>query len=396
MTTAYLLILISLGYFATDIYLPSLPALTAYFRASENEVQMTLFFYMLSFSLAPIIFGPLSDHIGRKKVILCGIAIGIAATAGCLFASSIHGMIAFRFLQGIGCGAVMICARATSSDLFTGKALAKQISQVTMFMPLALALAPTIGGFLQEEFQWQSVFIFLICYLLLILVLASVRPESLKQPSNKKISQIFSTYRAHLHNKRFIFYGLNFVFPAIGMFAYLTTSPFLFQEIIGLSPIEYGSLALYIGGMIMASSYLNSKLINRFETGAIIFFGAGLVLFAGLLLLLFHWMGILTTWSLLTPTLIYYSCLPFCVANSASKAMNFVTDHFGAATAVLTTFQFLAGTLGSFIFSVISDDSALPLSICFIGVGLLSLLNLTIARRQEKQLSQLATNHQEI
>ena len=384
-TTAYLLILISLGYFATDIYLPSLPALAVYFQASDNEVQMTLFFYMLSFSLAPILFGPLSDHIGRKKVILIGVSTGIAATIGCLIASNIYGLIAARFVQGIGCGAVMIASRATTSDLFTGKALAQQISQVTMFMPLALALAPTIGGILQEEFQWQAVFIFLIGYMLLILILASFRSESLKQPSNKKASQVFSTYLEHLTNRPFILFGINFVLPSLGLFAYLTTSSFLFQEVIGLTPSEYGSLALYIGGVIMASSYLNSKLIHHYEVTTILFLGVGFILLAGCLLLFFHLMGILTTWSLLIPTLLYFTCLPFCISNSASKAMNFIHSHFGAATALMTTIQFLAGTVGSFIFSVISDKTALPLAICFICVGLLSLLNLLIVRRQEKK-----------
>lgn len=381
-TTSYLLILISLGYFATDIYLPSLPALSIYFHASDNEVQRTLFFYMLSFSIAPIIFGPLSDHIGRKKVILFGISTGLVATIGCVIAHNIEWLIGFRFLQGIGCGAVLISSRATMSDLFTGKALAKQISLVTMFMPLALATAPTIGGVLQEKFQWQAVFIFLFFYMLLILILVQFRTESLKHPSNKKFSQVFSTYRHHLRNYPFLCFGLNFVFPSIGLFAYLTISPFLFQEVIGLSPAAYGSLALYIGGTIMLTSFINSKLINRYEVKTILYLGAALIFLSGSLLLLFHFLGILTTWSLLLPTLIYFTCMPFCIANSASKAMSFLHDHFGAATALLTTFQFLAGTLGSFIFSLITDTSALPLALCFIMVSILSFLNLKFACKQ--------------
>lgn len=103
--TTYLLLLISLGYVATDIYLPSLPALSIYFHASDNEVQMTLFSYLLSFSLAPLIFGPLSDHMGRKKILIFGVALGTLSTFGCLFAQSIDWLIIARFLQGIGMGA---------------------------------------------------------------------------------------------------------------------------------------------------------------------------------------------------------------------------------------------------------------------------------------------------
>ncbi len=225
-TTTYLLLLISLGYIATDIYLPSLPALSIYFHVSDSEVQMTLFFYLLSFSLTPLIFGPLSDHVGRKKVLLGGIFISILATFGCLFAQNIYWLIAFRFIQGIGTGAVLISTRATVSDLFTGKALAKQISFITMLMPLVLAIAPTIGGVLQQSFHWQAVFIFLICYMMLIFFCIAFKSESLKNPSNEKISQIFSTYRSILKNRLFLIFGVNYVLPSLGFFAYLTVSPF--------------------------------------------------------------------------------------------------------------------------------------------------------------------------
>lgn len=389
-TTIYLLLLISCGYIATDVYLPSLPALTVYFQASEQEVQMTLFFYLLSFSLSPLVFGPLSDHVGRKKVILAGILTSIVATAASIYTPHIQGLIACRFLQGLGLGAVLIASRSMVSDLFTGKALASQMSLMVMLMPLVLAIAPTLGGLLQETFQWQAVFIFFTAYLAVILALVALSPESLKQPSTKKFSQVFSTYRSHLSNMRFVVYGINFVLPSIGMFAYMTASPFLFQEKIGLSPSEYGSLALYVGAAILLTGYLNLKLIRYFSTTQLLHLGASLTIVAGTQLLLFHALGILTTWSLLVPSLIYFTCLPFSIANSASKAMSVVKDHFGAAAALLTTFQFLAGSCGSFIFSMIKDETPLSLAICFICVGALSLLTLTLASKSAQEVEEIA------
>jgi DHA1 family 2-module integral membrane pump EmrD-like MFS transporter len=385
-TTAYILVLVSLGYFTTDIYLPSLPALSAYFHASENEVQMTLFSYMLSFALGPLIWGPLSDHIGRKKVVMIGIVIGIFATIGCLLTKEIAGLIAFRCIQGIGTGAVLISSRTMISDLFTGKELTQQVSYVTMFMPLVLTIAPTIGGVLQEAFHWRAVFIFLICYMFFVLVWVATRPETMKRPSHHKLSEVFSNYRFHLRNVPFL-YQILFVFPTIGMYAYFTTSPFLFQEIIGLSPIEYGSLALYIGGIIIAMSFINTRLIHRVSLETIIFLGGTLMVIAGMLLLFFHFIGILTPWSLLIPVMIYFTCMPFCIANSVSKALRQVKTHFGSATALLTTLQFLAGALGTFIFSIIQDNSALPLAICFIAMGAFSLahqwLGISILAREK-------------
>lgn len=380
-TTAYLLFLISLGYFATDIYLPSLPALATYFHASENEVQMTLFSYLLSFSFTPLVFGPLSDHIGRKKVILGGILVSMLGTLGCLFSPTIFWFIASRFLQGIGLGGVLISSRAIVSDLFTGKALAKQMSLMTMLLPLIFALAPTVGGILQESFQWQGVFIFLLVYLMGILIWVGFREETLKHPSDKKLYQIFSTYRIHLKNKPFLLFGINFILPAFGMFGYMATSPFLFQEVIGLSPAEYGSLALYIGGTIILVGYINLKLIHYFSAVQILFFASIIITFAGGLLLYFHFTHILTTWSLLFPSLLFFATTPLCIPNAASKTLSLVQQYFGSATALLTTFQFLAGALASFIFSLISDETALTLAICFIAVGILSMINLYFACR---------------
>jgi DHA1 family bicyclomycin/chloramphenicol resistance-like MFS transporter/DHA1 family 2-module integral membrane pump EmrD-like MFS transporter len=257
---------------------------------------------------------------------------------------------------------------------------------MTMLMPLILAIAPTVGGILQQNYHWQAVFIFLICYMILILICVAFTHESLKNPSTEKVSQIFSKYRSHLKNRLFLVFGVNFVLPSLGFFAYLTASPFLFQEIIGLSPIEYGSLALYVGGTILISGYINLKLVQHFLVTQVLYFGASLIVLAGCLLMFFHMANILTTWSLLLPSLIFFTCMPFCIANAASKSLSLVHSNFGAASALLTTIQFLVGALGSFIFSLISDETALSLAICFIFVGVLSLINLKYACRLEKKL----------
>lgn len=383
--TPYFLLLISLGYVATDIYLPSLPALSAYFQVGDNEAQMTLTVYLASFSLTPLLFGPLSDHIGRKKVILFGILVSILATISCLFAQTIDWLIVSRFFQGIGTGAVLISARASISDLYTGHALARQMSYLTMLMPLVLSLAPTLGGALQQTYGWKSIFIFLIFFMVFLLICVFFNSETKKALSHEKIRHIFSTYRSHLKNRLFVSYGINFIIPSLGLFAYMTTSPFLFQEIIGLTPIEYGSLSLFIGGTILVSGYINLKLIPHFSLTKIMCFGGCLVLLAGISLLIFTLLGVITTWSLLIPSLLFFTCLPFCITNAISKSLGCVKSHFGSATALATTFQFLVGALGSLIFSLIADETSLSLAVCFIAIAVLYLTNLYLSIKLEKK-----------
>lgn len=326
--------------------------------------------------MAPLVFGPLSDHWGRKKVLLIGMGIAIIATFGCLLALNIYGLIAFRFLQGIGTGAVLIATRASVSDLFVGKALVKQMSFMTMLMPIILAIAPTVGGVLQEAFQWQSIFIFLLCYMIGLLIFVCLRSETLQKVSEEDISQVFLKYRSHLQNRLFLRYGVNFILPSLGIFAYMTVSPFLFQEVIGLSPAEYGSLALYVGLTILVAGYINVKLVQRYEVMTIVKGGSILVILAGALLMIFHVLNILTTWSLLIPFLIFFTCMPFCVTNTASKCMTLVKHNFGAASALLSTMQFLVGALATLLFSLISDETAFSLAVCYMIVGAVSLINL--------------------
>lgn len=385
--TLYILLLISFGYLVTDIYLPSLPALKNAFHATDHDVQLTLFSYLLSFSFGPLLFGPLSDHIGRKPLLFGGIFLTILASVGCLFSPHIYLLIVFRAFQGFGTGAVLIAARASVSDRFVGDELSKQISVTTMLMPFVLSLAPFIGGILQTHFQWQGIFIFIICYSFLLLMFVLMAKESLKEKSQEKLSTILIKYRPHLRNRLFLLYGLNYILPSFGFFGYMTISPFLFQEILGLTPTEYGSLAFYIGGTILISGYINIKLMKKFSLNQILNFGSLLMILSGGILLSFHFLNILTTWSLLFPILIFFTCLPFCVSNGAAKCMSLVDGNFGAATALLTTFQFLMGALGSYAFSLISDRTTTSLEICLLLMGGLSIINLGVASRLEKKFS---------
>ncbi|MGA8163792.1 MAG: multidrug effflux MFS transporter [Waddliaceae bacterium] len=375
--TLFFLLLISVGLVATDIYIPSLPALADYFHTSERTTQMTMFSYLAGSALAPLIFGPISDHIGRKKVVGYGLVIAFFATWICLFALTMSWIILGRLIQGIGTGAVMISARAMIADTYTGKALAKQLSYIAMAMPLILSFAPMIGGFLQETFDWQAVFVFLIGYFIMIFMIAYYRSETLEKTTHKKLSQVFSQYRVHLRNRPFIHFGLGMGFPTAGLYAYFTASPFLFQEVIGLSPSQYGLLTVYIGAVVVSAAYVNARLIHRYSLSTLLWVGSSLMMLAGILMLVFYAMDIVTTWSVLLPTLLFMASIPFSIANSLAKAMSLVKHHFGIASALMTTGQFLLGATGSFLVSVLKDGTSFSLGSCFLIIGIASSLNLS-------------------
>lgn len=393
-TTAYLLLLISLGYLATDIYLPSLPFLADFFHTTDSQSQATLFFYLLSFSLSPLVFGPLSDVVGRKPVILGGVFIAFAATAGALFSSSIEQFFVFRFMQGLGLGAVMIASRSVPADLFLGRALAQQLNLITMCMPLVLAVAPLLGGILQEWFGWQAVFLFLSGYLAAVLLFVLWIPESLSHKHTYRAHQIFGFYQDHLKNWPFLQMGLNAVLPSFGLFAYMTVSPFLFQERLGLSPATFGSLSLGVGATIMFSGYCNSLLLHRFSQKTLVGLGFGLVFLSGTLLAIAEWIGAINPWTLALSSFLYFTCLPFCLSNAVALSLGYIKSHFGAAAALLTTAQFLIGCISTSLFADLPDFSVYPLSASFLAIGLLGLGNLLLWKKNVHQMQHQETKAQ--
>jgi len=381
----YVLLFMSFGFFATDIYLPSFPAIAKHFNASESLVKITLFSYMATFSLTPLIFGPISDHTGRKKVTLIGLVITLIATIGCYFSPSIYWLVFNRLVQGIGTGIIAVTARAMVADSYSGKNLAKQVSIISLFMPFFTSIAPTIGGFIQQIYGWQSVFLFLVCYFIFILLGTYLVTETLKEKSEGKIIDSFRGFKTLFKNAPFMLYGFCTAIPIIGAFAYITSSPFLFQVNLGLTPIQYGYLSLLFGGIVVVLSLANVKLLNHFSLDTLINAGGGFIVLAGALLLFFHIIGKFSFLSLYIPCIIFFCSVPILRSNSIAKTLGQISRNFGTANALLFTTQMGFGALTSFVFSFIKQEDGFILGSFFFVLGLLSFFVTYLARKEEKK-----------
>jgi len=161
----FFLVLVTLttfGHTLADMYVPSLPAITKAFQIPISYVQLSVSAYMLTFSLSQIIYGPFSERYGRKPPIYFGLILCLIGTFICASATDITQLIIGRLVQGIGGGAAIAVGRAIARDIYSGTALAKVTSYLGMTATILLALSPVIGGYLQEHFHWQAVFIFFI------------------------------------------------------------------------------------------------------------------------------------------------------------------------------------------------------------------------------------------
>jgi DHA1 family bicyclomycin/chloramphenicol resistance-like MFS transporter/DHA1 family 2-module integral membrane pump EmrD-like MFS transporter len=170
-----------------------------------------------------------------------------------------------------------------------------------------------------------------------------------------------------------------------GMYAYLTVSPFLFQNILGLSPSAYGKLSLCTGAAILISGYINTQLIKRWTLDILIFVGAGIIISAGVLLWCFTYIELKSVFFTLLPILLFFFCNTIGWGNATSKSLSYLQGSFGTARALLTTGQFFAGALGSFIFSMLPVKDGLYLSIWFIINGILMFICALLAQRASER-----------
>lgn len=392
------LILGSVGHLATDIYLPSMPKMTEYFGSTTSIMQLSLTVYLLSFCITPLIIGPISDIIGRKKPVLIGINIAFLATLLCIFANHVYILILGRFLQGIGLGTVVCVTRTLLPDHFQGKQLAKYFSYMTIMMPFVLALGPPLGGFIQELCNWQCVFGFLLLYLIAIRFLATgvlndkntsmnwheIIQSNAMNKTQAKIEFYFNSYRSLFINRAFIKYTLCTVLIFMGIISYLTISPFYFQEIAGLLPHEYGLLSIAFCGTTCISGIINSRLINYFSPRSILFLANGLILFSGSVLITMCCFNAMDLHFVIAAICLFFLAVPLSFANTGALALADVQGNFGAATALLYAMQYWGGSIGSFLMSFADQNSILPLGFAFVLIGTLYCLTLLMPEKARK------------
>ncbi len=251
-----------LGPFSIDAYLPAFPAIQASLQASPIEVQQSLTCYMLAFACMVLWHGALSDAFGRRNVILVSLIMFAIGTLGCAASHTVQYLWVFRVLQGVSAGAGMVVGRAIIRDLYSDAPAARLLSLVTMIFSIAPAVAPIMGGWIVKLLDWRSIFLFLFCYTVALVIYCYRRlPETLaphrRQPFNprylaKSYGAIFGSPLFHMKAG---VVALNFA----GLFVYITAAPVMLPRHLGLGPDQFGWLFI----PSVAGIFLGALAANR-------------------------------------------------------------------------------------------------------------------------------------
>lgn len=374
--TVYLhtIMLITVAVFSADAYLPSLPPMTHALNASHQAVKLTISLYLLGMGLAPLIFGPLSDRFGRRIILLSGLLLAMIGSVLCLLAPNIHWVIIGRLIQGTGISGGMSLGRAMGRDVFTGKELAKLSSYMGMIIGSVPAIAPTIGGYIQSFFGWRGTFVLIfilicLCFFSVLLYL----PETNKNLEACAIHPraMFRNYKKLICDKAFIIYPCCMALSFSGIMAYMAISPFLFQTILKLSPIQYGWLAAIIGGGIIAGSFINSQcMIPRFSSETNLLIGSLIMLTASSALLLFGLVGWLNIPIIMLPMFLYMIGSQFMFSNAFSLGMSRITGLAGIAAALFSSIQMGGSAIATGVSALFHIQNQNPLGLIMLIISL--------------------------
>jgi DHA1 family bicyclomycin/chloramphenicol resistance-like MFS transporter len=378
----YLILAVLLGAFTAfapvsiDMYLPSFPTLQRDFAGDPGLVQATLSMFFVGLAIGQGIYGPISDRFGRKLPLYIGIALYIVSSIMAALTPSLEGLVAARFVQGIGGCAGIVIARAIVRDLFDERDSARMYATLMLVMGLAPILAPIVGGQLLIAFGWQSIFWVLtgfgvFCLVLTALALRESLPPEKRQPGG--VAAALRNYWFLMRDLRFLAYVLSGTSVMSALFAYLAGSPFVFIELHGVPAERYGFLFGINAVGLIAASQINHRLLLRYSGRAVLRASTIGFAVAAVLVGVNALTGIGGFVGLLVPLFFSVASLGFIAPNTAAAAMSMHGRIAGAASAVLGILQYGIGAIAAALVGVFADGSARPMGLIIAACGLFAL-----------------------
>lgn len=376
--TFFVLLLVALGQFAIDIYLPSLPAMVADLHTDKSSVQLTLTFFLVGFAISQLIYGPFSDRFGRRKILLIGLAIFIIGAIGASLAQSVSFLIGMRLVQGFGIGAANVLCRAILRDMYKGKELAKKVSGLGVLWVLSPIVAPVIGGYIQEYAGWRMNFLFLICLVSLVWLWCIFFLPETKDPAQIQSihpREIIKNYALLLSSRPFMGYVLVDFF-LYGIFsAFYVAGPFLLQKVLKMSPIMFGWMMLIISFGYMVGTYINIRVLHYFEPKKVIKLGLVSIFVISSITLLVAWSGIFNIIAIVLPLSILFCAMALIFTNCISICLSFFHHLAGSASALWGFLAYLGGTLATIAMSVLPEKSQVPLNLVIFTMCILAIFS---------------------
>lgn len=374
--------LTAFGPLSLDMYLPAFPEMTTDLAATQAQVQLTLTTFLVGLALGQLITGPLSDRWGRRLPVLVGVLAYAMFSLVCAFAPSAATLAAARLAQGFAGGMGVVVARAIVRDLYSGTAAAKYFSRLTLVFGVAPVAAPSIGSLVLRVGSWRGVFVALaVIGALLAAGVAWRLPETLPT-ERRNAGGLRATARAvrSLSTDRvYLGYALTQGLAFAGLFAYISGSSFVFQDVFSV-PGDVYSLIFGLNAVgLVTLGQVNARLLDRFPSRTLLIttLAIGATAAAGLLAGAAGSSLVLVAVTLF----VFVASLGMVMPNGTALALDRHGRHAGTAAALMGSIQSVVGALAAPLVGLGATGSAVPMAAVVFGAATLSLCTvLALAR----------------
>ncbi|MBP4137146.1 multidrug effflux MFS transporter [Flavobacterium geliluteum] len=380
--------LTALGPFSIDMYLPGFSGIAKDLNTTIAKVSMSLSSYFIGISVGQLLYGPLLDRFGRKKPLFVGIMVYILASLGCIYVTNIDYFILLRFMQAIGSCAATVASVAMVRDLFPVKDIPKVFSLLMLVLGLSPMLAPTIGGYVTEDYGWHTVFFILMCMGIAILVASQIGlPNSYKPDTtiSLKPKPIITNFLKVLKEPQFYTYAFTGSIAFSGLFTYVAASPTIFMDIYHVDAKTYGWIFAFMSVSFIGSSQLNSILLKRFSSEQMIFGALVLQSVVSIVFLLLSLNNLLGLYETIGMLFLFLACLGISNPNTAGLTMAPFAKNAGSASALMGAIQLGLGALASFAVGIFVKDSITPMVAIMTVTTIIAFVFLNIGKRFIKQ-----------
>lgn len=364
---SFLIILSAFMAFAslsTDIYLPAMPAMQDDLGGAS---ALTITGFLIGFAIAQLVWGPISDRIGRRIPLALGALLFLAGSIGCALSTSMEMVIAFRVVQAVGACVGPMLSRAMVRDLYTSSAAAAMLSTLVLIMAAAPIVGPLLGAFLLGIGGWRWIFWLMAAIAVLLFFSVRFLPETL--PADKRSAEplgaAFRSYGRLLCMRGFMMNTLSVTFFYVAAYAFITASAAVYIRHFEVDPQYYGLLfGVNIVGVAVVS-FFNRGLVNRFSLSCLLKGATAAAAVFSLGLLACAVTGAFGLWGIAVPMFLIFSTNGIIAACSNAAALSKVPSEItGAAAALIGTLQYGSGMISSALLAMSSDGS--PAAMCII------------------------------
>ncbi|MFC8719637.1 multidrug effflux MFS transporter [Kitasatospora sp. NPDC057198] len=369
--------LVALGPFTTDLYLPALPDLTADLHSTAPAAQLTLTGSLLGMVIGQLLFGPLSDRLGRRRPMLAGLVAYTAASLLCAFAGSMPVLVAGRVVQGAAGSAALVIARAVVRDRLEGVAMIRFLATMGLISGLAPIVAPLAGAQLLHVTDWRGTFVALALLGALLTAACALGLRETLPPGRRHGGGLGTTVRAIgglLRDRTFLGYLLTGTFAFGALFAYVGGSSVVLQEVYRITPQTYSLVFAVNSIALLAVTQLNGRfLVQRHSERTLLPAGLGAAAAAGAAVVLCTTVwdtGLAGVWPALT---LLMASMGVILPNANGRALTMAPHAAGSASALLGTGTYLCGAVVAPLSSLGGHPSATALGAVVLGCALLAL-----------------------